>query len=172
MKANLESAMTTLVQWLSGTRLSGWLTLRPWEIPLLQTIHIVCVAIVMSSIAFINFRIIGVFARHLPIADVSSRFFPWLWWTMPVLLTTGTLLIIAEPARELQNLTFGLKMLLLTGALLLAVFTRAKLTRVDAAAENPAHGQPWRKCIAALSLALWIGIVYAGRMIAYTQTGP
>jgi hypothetical protein len=170
MKANLESAVAALVQWLSGTRLSGWLTLRPWEIPLLQTIHILCVAIVMSSIAFINFRLIGVFARSLPIADVASRFFPWLWWTMSVLLTTGTLLIIAEPARELQNRTFGLKMLLLTGALLLAVFTRAKLTRADA--ESPAHGKRLRQCIAALSVALWIGIVYAGRMIAYTQTGP
>ena len=43
---------------------------------------------------------------------MSSRFLPLVWWSLPVLLATGAIMIIGEPARSLKNPAFQLKMTL------------------------------------------------------------
>jgi hypothetical protein len=166
-----NATISALVQWLAATRLSSALTAWPEIIPLLQSIHIVCVAIVMSSVSFYNLRVLGIFARQLPIGAVAARFLPWMWWTMPVILTTGILLITAEPARDLQNSTFWLKMLLLLGALSLTTVIYVGRDREEAIRAGTIRKPRWRQLVAAVSIILWIGIVFAGRMIAYTQNG-
>ena len=166
-----DQLVTVLVQWVGSTSLSGSLAQRPWIIPLLQSIHIVCVGLVIAAVTFVNLRLIGVFARDLSTAAVCRRFLPWMWWTMPVLLLTGVFLTIAEPARELQNSTFQLKMLLILGALLLAAVIQTRLSRDDLVWQVSNYKRRIRQLVAALSIAVWVGIVCAGRMIAYTQTG-
>jgi hypothetical protein len=165
-----NTTISALAQWLAATRFSSTLTLWPPLIPLLQTIHIICVAIVMSSVSFYNLRVMGIFARQLPIGAVAARFLPWMWWTMPVILTTGILLITAEPARDLQNPTFWLKMLLLLGALSLTTAAYVGRDREGAIREGTIHTPRLRQLVAAVSIILWISIVFAGRMIAYTQS--
>ncbi len=51
--------MTAFAQWLAGTSASMVVQKTLWLIPLMQTIHIVCVALVFSSVVMIEFRILG-----------------------------------------------------------------------------------------------------------------
>jgi len=115
-----------------------------------QTIHILAIAAVMSSVLMLDLRLLGVVGADQPLARVASRFRPVIWWTLPILLATGAVMIIGEPARSLANSVFQLKMLLLLAAI------GVTLTF---------HKGP--RIIAVLSLALWVGIVFAGRWIAY-----
>lgn len=163
-------------RWLAATQLSHTIQTVTWVIPAVQTIHILGVAAAFSSAVLVNLRIFGLFERAEPLRDVIRRFLPPIWPILVVLLLTGSILIVGEPRRSLVNSIFYIKMTLLLAAITLTAILQAWL----AAPSSQASGDPWEKdrirrmagrALAALSLLVWCGILFAGRWIAYTQTG-
>jgi len=150
--------------WLANTPLSLKIQTIMWIIPAVQTAHILCVALVMSSMAMLDLRLMQVAGTRQPVSRMIDRFVPWIWCVVPILLTTGTILIIGEPSRELLNPYFRTKMVLLVTVLVITFVIQRKSSR-DAAYWDT------RKIasilLGALSLLLWVGIVTAGRWIAY-----
>src|SRR6267154_6228406 len=110
--------LNQICQWIDHTALSQAIQATKWVVPTVQTVHILAIAVVASSALMIDLRLIGVFWANRPAKDVMSRFLPLVWWPLLVLLATGVIMIIAEPARSLKNPAFQLKMLLLIGALI------------------------------------------------------
>src|SRR6516225_11322082 len=106
-------------KWLSATSLSHTIQTTGWIIPALQTIHILCVAVLFSAAVLVDLRIWHLVLRDLPLGDVGRRFLPLIWPVVLILLLTGSLLIIGEPRRSLLNSTFYIKMTLLAFALML-----------------------------------------------------
>lgn len=155
-------------EWLGNTPLSMAIQNAFWVIPVVQTVHILAIAVVMSSVVMLNLRLLGVAGRRLPFADVARRFLPWVWGAVVVLLASGSVLIIGEPGRELLSPMFWLKMSMLSGALILTGMVQLALG---------SHRGFWerRRGLAALtavvSLGLWVGILAAGRWIAYWEHG-
>jgi hypothetical protein len=156
--------------WLALTPLSQTIQTVEWIIPAVQTIHILAVAAVMSSVLMVDLKMIGVIARDQPLAAVIARFLPFIWWALPVLLLTGATLIIAEPARALENPIFVLKMTLLLAAVAITLACQLPLRKNTAFWEFPARRRRAATAIALVSLPLWVGIVFAGRWIAYFQS--
>lgn len=147
------------------TSLSNTIQNVSWIIPTIQTIHIVCVAIVISAAFLVDLRILGIFSRSQPLAALSHRFLTWIWWTLILLLITGALLITGEPGRSITNPAFFAKMIMLViVAGLTYVLQRPLVTDAGYWEGNRAITA---KSIAILSLLLWSCIVFAGRWIAY-----
>jgi hypothetical protein len=76
-------------------------------------------------------------------------------------------MIAGEPARALKNSVFQLKVALILLAVMVTFIVQLLVRK------NPAFGDLARArgapfAIAAVSLLLWVGIVCAGRWIAYT----
>jgi hypothetical protein len=155
--------------WLQNTPFSLAIATTAWAIPVLQTIHILAIALVISSAYLLHLRLIGLTRGEEGADAISRRFLPFIWGPLPVLLATGAVLIVAEPARSLENPSFALKMALLLGALGLTALYQRKLAGTPGYWRATASRRAAVKLIAALSLALWTGIVLAGRWIAYTQ---
>src|SRR6266704_2789112 len=88
--------------WLEQTPLSQTIQSAGWIVPAVQTVHILSIAAVMSSVLMIDLRLIGILGRDQPLARVSERFRPVIWWTLPILLPTGIIMITGEPARPLE----------------------------------------------------------------------
>jgi hypothetical protein len=161
------SVVTKFSAWLEATPLSQTLQTHEWIIPAVQTIHIVSIALVMSSAVMVGFRVFGWIAAGEPASDVARRFLPVIWWCLPVLLVTGATLIIAEPGRSLTNPVFLTKMLLLLGGIALTfAYQQGLRSDITFWERSPARR---RAAIvgAALALSIWTGIVFAGRWIAY-----
>jgi len=137
-------------------------------IPTVQTVHIVSIAIVMTSMAMVDLRLVGVAGRRQSLTEVGARFLPWVWCTLVVLLCSGTILIIAEPGRELINQVFWLKMSLLAGAIVLTLIFQTMLRRRSGFWENHRAAAV---LLGSASLLMWVGIVGAGRWIAYVEHG-
>jgi hypothetical protein len=152
---------------LARSSLSVWLQEQAWVVPTVQTVHILSVATVFSSAVFVALRLLNISARDLPASQVAGRFLPLIWWTLPVLLLSGSVLIVAEPARSLQNPAFYLKMGLLLGASLLTLAYQLPLRSRGDFWERSGVCVATTKLIAVLSLALWTGVIVAGRFIAY-----
>src|ERR1700687_5623333 len=103
--------------WLQGTPISLAIQRTDWVVPLVQTIHILSIAAVVSGALMIDLRLLGALGRDQSVARVSGRFRPMIWRPLPILLLTGVVLIVGEPSRSLENPVFGLKMALLAAAI-------------------------------------------------------
>ena len=152
--------------WLDGTALSQIIQSQAWIVPTVQSIHILAFALVVASALMINLRLTGIFARDQSLDRISARFLPFIWWPMLVLLATGAIMIIGEPARALKNPVFQVKVLLVIAAVIVTcIFQRM---RRNPALGDPTHGpRAAPRVIAAISMALWVSIIFAGRWIAY-----
>ena len=153
--------------WLANTPPSHFIQDVSWIIPLIQTIHILCVSVVLASVGMLDLRLIGIAGKRVSVAGMSERFLPWIWGAVAILLITGIILIVGEPERDLPNIAFQLKMGLLTAVLLITFFFQ-RMVRRDANFWNlsPAHRHS-AKAMAGTSIALWLAIVTCGRFIAY-----
>jgi hypothetical protein len=164
------STLRIFAEWLAATHASTVIQNVSWIIPTVQTVHIVCVAIVVTATFLVSLRVLGVFDRSQPIVALSHRFLPWIWYALVVLLITGSLLIIGEPGRSLLNPAFGLKMLMLVIVASLTAILQRPLASEAAFWDASSQRRALAKGIAVLSLTLWSAIVFAGRWIAYVAS--
>jgi hypothetical protein len=162
-------SLQTFCNWLASTPLSQAIQTTEWIIPAIQTVHIVAVAAVVTSALMVDLRLLNVRWQDQAVAAVTRRFMPVIWWSLPVLLATGAVLIIAEPARALQNPVFVLKMALLLAAICITLACQMPMRKDSRFWEVSQGRRRAAQAIAALSLPFWIGIVFAGRWIAYVQ---
>lgn len=156
-----------LCEQLSTTPFSMLLQNITWIIPMTQSVHIVCIAIVIGSAAMIDLRILGVSGRSQSVSGMSNRLLPWIWVSLIILLATGAILAIAEPIRSLENPAFQAKMLMLGCAAFLTLYFQRALSTDHAFWELTPTRRVTAKMAAVVSLVLWIGIIFAGRWIAY-----
>ena len=167
----MDIALSEFCKWLAATPLSHAIQITGWVIPALQTIHILCVAILFSSAVLVDLRIWRLLERDLPLPEVSQRFLPTIWPVLLILLITGSLLIVAEPRRSLVNSTFYLKMALLAVAILLTAGLQRSISSSPNFWDRDRTRRVAGRFAATVSLLVWCGILFAGRWIAYTQAG-
>jgi len=157
--------------WLEATPLSLFIQTTTWIIPTIQTIHIVSIAVVISSVLVVHLHTLGLAMRSQSSAQLARRFLPWVWTALVVLLLTGTTLVIGEPGRSLPNIMFQLKMVLVLVAVALTVFYQQPLRRDPVFWAANRLRRACANTIAVVSLCVWVGIVFAGRWIAYAIDG-
>jgi len=154
-------------QWLAQTKLSLAIQTHLWVIPTVQSVHIACIGIVLTSVFMIALRIFGWAGRDQTLVQTTRRFSAWLWGALSLLLVTGALMIIGEPVRELLSLSFWLKMSLLTVGILIAITFQLTLKRNERHWEETIINRRSTKSLAILTLLVWCSIIVLGRLIAY-----
>jgi hypothetical protein len=167
----IDVALSELSKWLAATPLSHTIQTTSWIIPTIQIIHILGVAVLFSSAVLVDLRIWRLLERDIPLAQVARRFLPPIWPVLLILLVTGSLLIVGEPRRSLLNSTFYLKMALLAVAILLTAGLQRSISSSPNSWDKDRGRRLAARFAATASIALWCGILFAGRWIAYTQAG-
>lgn len=159
--------MGAFVDWISGTELSIFFQINIWAISALQTVHILAFANVLASMLLLDLRILGVTAREVTLVEAARRYVPWLWGSLVFLAASGFFLIVAEPRRELLNISFQIKMLLLLIGIAATIWFQLTLRRRVAGWEEGA-GRTTMRIFAVFTFLLWCTIAVLGRWIAYT----
>jgi hypothetical protein len=158
--------VTDFAAWLSQTWLSVAIQSHEWIIPTIQSIHIVGIGVALASVFMIDLRILGLAGQDQSLIQVTDRFGPWLSGALCVLLATGIVMVIGEPARELLAFSFWSKMsLVAVGTTVVAAF-RIAVRRNDNYWEGSVNRWSIRS-LAVLTLLIWLGVVILGRLIAY-----
>jgi hypothetical protein len=153
--------------WIDGTSLSLLIKSVAWIIPAVQSVHILAIAVVMSSTLLMNLGLAGVLQN--PGAEIStSGHYLWrVWVSLVILAVSGLLLIIGEPERTLPNPVFWTKMSLLTIVIVITLATnRPAVPGRTASVSLPPlllKGFAWT------SIILWVAIIFCGRWIAYSS---
>jgi hypothetical protein len=131
--------------------------------PILQTIHLLGVAIIMGSAVMLSLRILGIACRRQQLQEMAGRLFPWFLAALPVMLLSGLPFFLARPQRYLTNPIFGYKFVFLFLALA-ATFLLCYWCR-----EKRMQDGVIIKLVAVLSVSAWIMTAMAGRWIAYVD---
>jgi hypothetical protein len=134
---------------------------------IIESVHVWAMSVFFGLAVMFDLRLLGWAFPNVPIPEFNRRVLPWTIAAFVIMVISGTLLFFAIPLRSYQNLFFRGKMILLVLAGLNAWFFHARLYAEAAAGDG--SGLPTRstRIAGALSLVLWIGVVFSGRMIAY-----
>jgi len=155
------------IEWLSRTPLSLAIQTHPAVVPTIQSVHIVAIGVVVASVFMIDLRVLGWAGRDQTLLETVGRFGPWLSWALGVLLVTGALMVIGEPARELLSFSFWLKMCLVAIGTLIAAAFQITLRRNERRWEDSLVTRRTTKSLAIATLLIWVCIIILGRLIAY-----
>jgi len=157
-----------LADWLHATKLSWAINSGvPWIWPACETLHFIGLALLMGCIGVLDLRVLGV-AKGLELQPLQERLVPWGILGFVINLITGALFFTGNPYQYIRNVAFGYKMLFvaLAGANVLFFYVTGLHRKVDllgADEDAPAAA----KVVAAMSLFLWIGVMYWGRMLPF-----
>jgi hypothetical protein len=154
-------------QWLGSTPGSIALHESIWGYPIIESIHVLTLCLFLGLAVMLDLRLLGVTMLKTPASEVVERLVPWTIAGFVVMVITGTLLFYAIPVKTYLNIFFRLKVVfLLLAGVNTAVFHLTTSRNMAEWDLDPVP--PFRARLAGgLSLALWAGIVVAGRMIAY-----
>ena len=155
-------------EWLSQTSLSILIqTHNAWIIPTIQSLHIIAIGVVLTSVLMINLRILGWAGHDQTLRETTDRFGPWLSWALLVLLVTGISMVVGEPVRALLSFSFWLKMFFVAVGTLIAAILQITLKSNEQHWEQTLVNRRSVRSLAILTLLIWVGIVILGRLIAY-----
>lgn len=155
--------MDQFSDWLSTTGLSQVIQLNMWAIPSIQTVHILALSVLFASALLVALRFLGRGLATESLKALVARFTRIIWVLLVVLAISGILLIIAEPHRTVTNTVFYAKMIML------ALVSALTLWLASAARKEPPQVSGLHRTAAVLTLLLWMGIMFAGRFIAYNE---
>jgi hypothetical protein len=150
--------------WLSATAFSQAIQVTSWAIPGIQTVHLLGIAALFASALVVSLRIAGHGLSSEPLPAVARRFVRAIWSLLLILLVSGLLLITAEPGRTITNPVFYAKMTMLAVAVCITLWL-ARVSRRELQKPSGIH-----VAAAAFGMLLWIGIIFAGRFIAYVES--
>jgi hypothetical protein len=151
-------------EWLAATDASQLIQVTSWAIPGIQAVHIACLSLLFAAALVLA---LGIARRGLsaePLHRLATRFVRVIWITLAFLLVTGSLLILAEPGRTITNPVFYAKMIMLAVVVVMTLWLGAAAKRQ---LEKPSS---LHVAGAAATMLLWIGIMFAGRFIAYVES--
>jgi hypothetical protein len=151
------------LHWLGTTWVAAAINRSEWLFPVIESIHITGLAVLIGTIAIVDFRLLGLVLPNQPVSSLAAGLRPFTLTGVCIMLTTGPLMLSAEPERGYGNPAFSFKM----SFLMLALVTHFTIHRWATMADR-ASGLSWGKRLAAcLSLFLWTGVVAGGRAIAF-----
>jgi len=154
----------------------GWLADTSWSVALhesqyaysiVESVHVWTLAVFFGSVVMFDLRLLGWIMPKVPASEVVGRLLPVTKVAFVIMVITGTLLFFAIPLRSYQNIFFRSKMLLLLLAGLNVWLFHARVYPKVVTSDVGGIAPRAAKVAGALSLALWIAIVFSGRMIAY-----
>jgi hypothetical protein len=157
-----------LAEWLGNFPASIALRESVWMYPIVESVHVLALTLFVGTSVLWDLRLIGVLLTPVPITETQQRLIPWMMAGFVLMIVSGVVLFFADPVRFYLNIFFRIKAVLLVAAGLNAYFFHASAAGHDLRAWDLAVKTPFRARLAGiLSLALWAGIITAGRMIAY-----
>jgi uncharacterized protein DUF6644 len=154
--------------WIEASSLSTWIREADtiFAFQGILVLHALGMGFLAGGNAAIDLRVLGV-ARRVPLASMAG-FFSILWLGFGASLVSGVLLLIAYPTKALTNPLFYVKL----GAIALAIGLMPLIRdRVLRGSTGDQDSLPTRaKALAAISLLLWVMVIGAGRLLAYTYS--
>jgi hypothetical protein len=149
---------------LEHSALSTYLRASEWAYPLVNTLHILGIALLVGPILVLDWRVLRQHADP-PLSALARLLLPAARVGFVLAVAAGLLLFTARPLDYAFHALFQVKM----GCILLALLNIAALHRSAAWRTAIAHNRVnWRVLLACgLSVAFWLAVLMLGRLVGY-----
>jgi hypothetical protein len=135
--------------------------------PIIETTHVMGLAVSVGVLFMLDFRLIGVGFRHIPAADIIHRLKRWYLGGFIAMFLSGALLFWSEAEKCYLSPTFRIKLVFLALAGVNALFFEIKygpaVRNWDMTGVTPVGA----KVVGWISLICWLCVVGFGRWTAY-----
>jgi uncharacterized membrane protein len=155
------SFLLPVFQWFNRSVIAEAIRDSNWLFPAIEAVHIVALCVLLGAVFILNLRLLGVALRSTPVSRLARELAPWTLCALVIILTTGVMLFASEAMKCYESPPFQLKMLLLFAAILFHFTIYRRVTTTDG------RSPLWGRLAATLSVALWLGVGFAGRFIAF-----
>jgi hypothetical protein len=148
-------------QWVANTGVGVAVRKSTYAFPVVEVVHLLGLTLLLGVVLTLDLRLLGLGPRRQNAAVLASDLAPAFWSGLTLTLLSGAILFIGEPIKCFYNGAFWWKMSLLAGALVIQSVLFHRLRGVGSSAPG------LQKAIAGLSLALWLSVGVAGRVIGF-----
>ena len=135
--------------------------------PLVESTHVLTLALFVGTAVMMDLRLVGVAFRGVPVSAFTGRLLPWTRFGFAIMVFTGLLLFYSSPLRYYHNLFFRIKAVLLIVAGLNVWLFHSRIHRTVHEWGDAFRAPRAARMAGVVSLLVWTGVVFSGRLIAY-----
>lgn len=162
-----EQAAPSVWDALQQSALAAFIGESVWAYPGLEIVHVLGIALVFGPILIFDLRVLGFYAEF-DAARLRNALLPWVWTGFALNAASGALMFAADAAEFAANSAFRVKLALIAIAGLNALaFQTSWFPHAGHGTE--AKHQRRAKASAVASIALWLAVIAAGRLMAYVK---
>ena len=137
-----------------------------WLYPIVEIVHISGFVLLVGSVAMFDLRLLG-FVASTSVRALERSLLPWAWIALLLIVPSGVAMFSAHATEFAENPAFRVKLVLLVSAGINAFVFHRGVFRSVATWDQHMRTPRAAKASAALSLAIWFGVITCGRLIAY-----
>jgi hypothetical protein len=161
-------ALTQLMEWLQATSLAVFIHQTKWVFTTIEVIHVIAIAAVISSIAVVDLRLLGLASTRRPFSELSHEILPYTWTAFVIAVITGSLMFISQAAQYFVTPTFWIKMAIMAAAgINMFIFEFITVRGVKEWDPTPIPPLPARLA-GGISLACWVLVFVFGRWTGFS----
>ena len=160
-------SILSMCQWLQDTDIGTSIRESIWTFPIIEGTHVLALSISVGLLLVSDLRLMGFIMKRRPVTEVYEQIKPWMFIGFAIMTITGIFLFWCQAVKAYNSIFFKIKIMLLFLAAVNAIVYHTtiyrKMDEWDKASPPPLQARfaGW------FSIALWIGIIVAGRNMAY-----
>jgi hypothetical protein len=157
----LSESLRPYFEWCGNTWLGSTVRDTVWAFPVIETFHLLALAVLLGTVLIVNLRVFGLGRRYLPAAQMARQFEPWMLASIGVLIATGIPMAFSEPIKCFESYSFPIKM----GLIVVGIVSQFTIQRKWIMAEDATRRKA--QFAAIVSIAVWTAVGAAGKGIPY-----
>jgi hypothetical protein len=146
---------------LAHSPLGVYMQTSKWGFALVETVHLLALAILGGAVLIVDLRLLGVILRLESARAIARDLSRLLLGSLVVMVLSGIAMLSEEALKCFHSPAFRWKMALLVTAILF-YFTLHRKALLHTGKGSP---NGWSRSAAIVSLTLWLGVGVAGRAI-------
>ncbi len=135
-----------------------------WAFAATECVHIASLALSIGSIAVVDMSLLGIGLKNQSPAKLLRSTELLTMTGLTLVISSGLALFTTDPLRYYYSPTFRIKMYLLLAGLVYNYTIHRRMTR-------PATSPLTAKAAGAVSLLIWISVIFCGLFFAFTAGG-
>jgi len=156
------------MEWLQATSLAVFIHQTKWVFTTIEVIHVIAISAVISSIAVVDLRLLGLASTRRPFSELSREILPYTWTAFVIAVITGSLMFISQAAQYFVTPTFWIKMAIMAAAgINMFIFEFITVRGVKEWDPTPSPPLPARLA-GGISLACWVLVFVFGRWTGFS----
>ena len=154
-----------LFEWLENTSVALWVGESLWAYPFLLSLHVIGLAVLAGIFMMLNLRLLGAFSGIRTDSFLPVMKFAWLGFVVNAV--SGALLFSSQAGFFVTNTPFLLKISMIFVGVILAAVIQGRLRAARSTSTDANSSASGMTVLACFSLAMWLGAIVTGRLIAY-----